>query len=46
MRSKRRVRPTVRERLAFAVQTPCDWILKAACATYPTFLGVFQLLPS
>jgi phenylacetate-CoA ligase len=31
--------------VSFAVQTPCDLILKAACATYPTFLAAFRLLP-
>src|SRR4051812_45148648 len=45
MPTPRRVRPTLRERLAFAVQVPCDFILKVACGTYPTFLGVFKLLP-
>jgi phenylacetate-CoA ligase len=40
-----RVRPTLRERFAFAVQVPCDFILKVACGTYPTFLGLFKLLP-
>jgi len=45
MRTERRVRPTLREHLAFAIQTPCDFILKAACGTFPTFLGVFKLLP-
>ena len=45
MRTQRRVRPPLRERLAFAVQTPCDLILKAACGTYSTFLAVFRLLP-
>lgn len=42
---QRRIRPTLRERVSFAVQTPCDLILKAACATYPTFLAAFRLLP-
>jgi phenylacetate-CoA ligase len=45
MNLERRVRPTLRERLAFAVQVPCDWLLKLSCATYATFLGVFKLLP-
>lgn len=45
MSTQRRVRPSLSERLAFAVQTPCDFLLKIACATYPTFLGVFKLLP-
>ena len=45
MPTQPRVRPTLRERLAFAVQVPCDLILKIACGTYPTFLGVFKLLP-
>ena len=45
MHTQRRVRPTLSERLAFVVQTPCDLLLKTACATYPTFLGVFKLLP-
>ena len=45
MRTQRRFRPTLRERLAFAAQTPCDFLLKAACATYPTFLGAFKRLP-
>ena len=40
-----RVNPTLRERLAFAVQAPCDITLKLACASYPTFLGAFKLLP-
>lgn len=37
--------PTMRERLAFAAQTPCDWLMKASCATYPSFLRVFRALP-
>ncbi len=40
-----RIRPTTRERFEFALQTPCDFVLKLACATYPTFLGVFKLMP-
>lgn len=44
MPAQRPVRPTLRERLAFAVQTPCDIALKLACASYPTFLGAFKLL--
>jgi phenylacetate-coenzyme A ligase PaaK-like adenylate-forming protein len=40
-----RIRPTTRERLEFALQTPCDFVLRLACATYPTFLGVFKLMP-
>src|SRR5689334_2068964 len=39
-----RVSPTLRERLAFAVQAPCDIALKLACGSYPTFLGAFKLL--
>ncbi|HEY5060962.1 MAG TPA: hypothetical protein VII52_05460, partial [Gemmatimonadaceae bacterium] len=46
MNLERRIRPTLRERAAFALQTPCDWLLRASCATYPTFLGVFKLMPS
>lgn len=45
MRTQRRVRPTIRERLTFAVQTPCDLLLRAACGSYPTFLAAFRLLP-
>lgn len=41
-----RTRPTLGEHVAFALQTPCDWLLKAACATYPTFLGIFRLMPA
>lgn len=37
--------PSLRERIEFAIQTPCDWVLKACCATYPTFLGLFKRLP-
>jgi phenylacetate-CoA ligase len=40
-----RIKPTARERLEFALQAPCDWILKASCATYATFLVMFRLLP-
>jgi phenylacetate-CoA ligase len=40
-----RTKPTARERLEFALQAPCDWILKASCATYATFLVMFRLLP-
>jgi phenylacetate-CoA ligase len=40
-----RTRPTVRERMEFALQVPCDWILKASCATYATFLVMFRILP-
>lgn len=45
MNLSQRTRPTLRERITFAVQTPCDWILRASCATYPTFLAIFKLLP-
>lgn len=45
MNLDQRTRPTIRESLAFALQAPCDWILKASCVTYPTFLGMFKLLP-
>jgi len=41
----RRAHPSLRERITFVLQTPCDWILKASCATYPTFLAIFRLLP-
>ena len=40
-----RTQPTFRERLEFALQAPCDWLLKASCATYSTFLVMFRLLP-
>jgi phenylacetate-CoA ligase len=40
-----RIQPTLRERLEFAVQAPLDWVLKAACVTYTTFLAMFRLLP-
>lgn len=40
-----RIRPTTRERVEFALQAPCDFVLKLACATYPMFLGVFKLMP-
>jgi phenylacetate-coenzyme A ligase PaaK-like adenylate-forming protein len=45
MNLQRRIRPTLREHLAFALQVPCDWVLKVSCATYATFLGMFKLLP-
>jgi phenylacetate-CoA ligase len=45
MNRDQRTQPTVRERLEFALQTPCDWILKASCVTYATFLVMFRLLP-
>lgn len=40
-----RTLPTFAERVAFALQAPCDIVLKLACVTYPTFLAVFKLLP-
>ncbi|HEX9309209.1 MAG TPA: hypothetical protein VF887_00220 [Gemmatimonadaceae bacterium] len=40
-----RKRPTLRERVEFAIQLPCDWVLKASCGSYPTFLGIFRMLP-
>ena len=43
--SSRRISPTLAERFSFAVQTPIDWLLKISCATYPTFLAAFRLLP-
>src|ERR1700686_5166448 len=45
MNLDQRTRPTIRERLEFAVQAPCDWILKASCVKYATFLAMFKLLP-
>lgn len=45
MNADARIRPTTRERLEFALQAPCDFVLKVACATYPMFLGVFKLMP-
>jgi phenylacetate-CoA ligase len=41
----RRTTPTLRERVEFALQAPCDWVMKACCVTYPTFLALFKLLP-
>ena len=45
MNLDQRTQPTLSERLEFAAQAPCDWILKASCATYATFLAMFRLLP-
>ena len=45
MNLDQRTRPTLKERLEFALQAPCDWILKASCVTYATFLVMFKLLP-
>lgn len=45
MNLDQRTQPTLRERLEFAMQAPCDWILKASCVTYATFLVMFRLLP-
>jgi phenylacetate-CoA ligase len=45
MNLDQRTQPILRERLEFALQAPCDWILKASCATYATFLVMFRLLP-
>jgi phenylacetate-coenzyme A ligase PaaK-like adenylate-forming protein len=45
MNLDQRTQPTLRERLEFAAQAPCDWIMKASCATYATFLAMFKLLP-
>jgi phenylacetate-CoA ligase len=41
----RRTHPSLREHVTFGLQAPCDWILQASCATYPTFLAIFKLLP-
>lgn len=41
----RRTHPTLKERFEFALQAPCDFVLRLACASYTTFLGVFKLLP-
>lgn len=43
---QRRANPSLFERLEFAIQTPIDLLLKASCATYPTFLALFKMLPS
>lgn len=45
MNLDQRTKPTIRELLEFALQTPCDWLLKASCVTYATFLVMFRLLP-
>jgi len=45
MNLEQRTQPTFRERLEFALQTPCDWILKASCVKYETFLVMFRALP-
>ncbi|MGH7603069.1 MAG: phenylacetate--CoA ligase family protein [Gemmatimonadaceae bacterium] len=45
MNLDQRSHPSFSERIAFAIQTPCDWILKASCVKYSTFLSVFRLLP-
>src|SRR6266550_4012824 len=45
MNLDQRTQPTIRERLEFALQAPCDWVLRASCATYVTFLAIFRLLP-
>ena len=45
MQLVRRAYPTLRERIAFAVQSLCDTMLRVSCATYPTFLAAFKLLP-
>jgi phenylacetate-coenzyme A ligase PaaK-like adenylate-forming protein len=41
----RRTHPTLGERIAFAVQAPCDWFIKASCVRYASFLAVHRLLP-
>lgn len=45
MNLDQRIQPTFRERFEFGLQVPCDWILKASCVRYATFLGMFRLLP-
>lgn len=45
MKTTKRLFPTVLERVAFAVQIPCDWTLKLCCTTYPTFLALFRIMP-
>jgi hypothetical protein len=45
MNLDQRARPTLKERLEFVVQAPCDWILKASCVRYASFLAMFRLLP-
>ncbi len=45
MNLDQRTQPTLRERFEFAIQAPLDWVLKAACVTYTTFLAMFRLLP-
>ena len=45
MNLDQRTKPTIRERIEFALQTPCDWILKVSCVTYATFLAMFRILP-
>lgn len=45
MNLDRRTTATLRERIAFAAQAPCDWLIKASCASYSTFLATFKLLP-
>ena len=45
MDRNRRHQPSLSERVTFVLQAPCDWILRASCATYPTFLAIFRLLP-
>ena len=45
MNLDQRTRPTLKERFEFALQAPCDWILKASCVKYATFLAMFRLLP-
>src|ERR1700738_5731098 len=45
MNLDQRTRPTLKELLEFALQAPCDWILKASCVKYATFLAMFKLLP-
>src|SRR6202165_110177 len=45
MNLDQRTRPNLKERLEFALQAPCDWILKASCVKYASFLAMFRLLP-
>ena len=45
MNLDQRTQPTLRERFEFALQAPCDWILKLSCVKYASFLAMFRLLP-
>ena len=45
MNLDQRAQPTLKERLEFVAQAPCDWILKASCVRYASFLAMFRLLP-